>query len=273
VFWIGKLDDGSMTREELRRAFVASPEFTGRVNAIIAAGTAPGVTCSIPGVDTDINGTAIPSPTGPVGATMCEFPGMPYGPGSGPGPCGSYQVPIGNCSSGMTGANAITKVWQYNLEDYQQGSPRLGNSIRAAIPRDAAMIFRFKTGPASAMGPLPAPTTDPNLLRIFNLGYSEQTNRGPSAPRFVTISESRCDFDYAKTLASGTQNGCYVTMTGDSQVLGHVRAAGTSTFPFCQLKPDTIYYVNIRYEDASTVDRRGTLSCPSGTCGAAIKFD
>ncbi len=153
LFWVGQITDGTQTREQVRQAFVASPEFSARVNAVIAAGTFPGITCQQPGVDLDINGVAIPSPTGPAGATMCDlnpltFQTGPY-PGGGPGPCGSHQINVGTCSSGMTGVNAINKAYQYNLEDMLPGSPRLGNSMRLAIPRDAAMVFRFKTGPAS----------------------------------------------------------------------------------------------------------------------------
>lgn len=38
LYWINELQTGARTREEVRRAFVASPEFTGRVNAILAQG-------------------------------------------------------------------------------------------------------------------------------------------------------------------------------------------------------------------------------------------
>jgi hypothetical protein len=37
-FWIARLSSAAMTREQVRRAFVASPEFQGRVQAVIAAG-------------------------------------------------------------------------------------------------------------------------------------------------------------------------------------------------------------------------------------------
>ena len=37
-FWIGQLDAGAMTRDEVRRNFMASPEFNARVQAIVAAG-------------------------------------------------------------------------------------------------------------------------------------------------------------------------------------------------------------------------------------------
>ena len=40
-FWIGQLASGAMTREELRRTFIGSPEFQGRVQAIIAQGCLP----------------------------------------------------------------------------------------------------------------------------------------------------------------------------------------------------------------------------------------
>ena len=36
--WAGKVDDGSMSLEEVRRAFIASPEFQLRINLICAAG-------------------------------------------------------------------------------------------------------------------------------------------------------------------------------------------------------------------------------------------
>ena len=39
-FWIGQLDAGA-TRSAIRQQFIASPEFTNRVNAIIAEGCAP----------------------------------------------------------------------------------------------------------------------------------------------------------------------------------------------------------------------------------------
>jgi hypothetical protein len=39
-FWVDQLDRGLTTRDAVRRAFIASPEFTNRVNAIVAAGCA-----------------------------------------------------------------------------------------------------------------------------------------------------------------------------------------------------------------------------------------
>ena len=43
-FWIRQLEAGATTRDAVRRAFIASPEFNARVNAILAAGCVPGIT-------------------------------------------------------------------------------------------------------------------------------------------------------------------------------------------------------------------------------------
>jgi hypothetical protein len=278
LFWIDQIASGKLTREQVRKAFVASPEFTARVNAVIAAGTAPGYTCNAPGVDYDINNTPIPSPTAAAGSVMCDRNPVtgasgPY-PGAGPGPCGSYEIPLGTCSSGMTGANAITRAYQYNLEDMQTGSLRLGNSIRLGIPRDAAMVFRFRTGPASAFPEFNAPP----FYRFLTIINDELPSRGPPMPHFGTVTEARCDFDYSKTLLAGTLNGCYVNLAASGSILTKIWPTGSAPtaaadFPFCPLKPDTTYYLNIRYEDASTLSSRGKLNCPEGTCGATVVFN
>ncbi|MBZ0249528.1 MAG: DUF4214 domain-containing protein, partial [Burkholderiales bacterium] len=38
LFWINELSSGARTRENVRQAFVASPEFQARVAAVIAQG-------------------------------------------------------------------------------------------------------------------------------------------------------------------------------------------------------------------------------------------
>jgi hypothetical protein len=277
-FWINQINTNAQTKDQVRKAFIAAPEFAARVNAVIAAGVAPGVTCP-GGVDLDINGTPIPNPTGAPGAVMCDRDpvtgaAIPY-PGSGPGPCGSYRIPVGNCTTGLTGANAINSAYEYILENIQPGSLRLGNSIRLTVPRDAAMVFRFKTGPASAF---PEFSLAP-FYRNLTIGFDEQVSRGPAAPHFTTISESPCDFDYTKTLAGGSLNGCYVTQSSSGSMLAKIWPAASvpatpaADFPYCPLKPDTVYYLNIRYEDASTVSGKGVLSCPAAGCGAAIGFN
>ena len=264
LFWIAEIGSGRRTRDQVRSAFLASPEFSGRVAAMVAEG------CAIAGyvADYDLAGTLIPAPTGPAGASMCEYVGLPPSPGSGPGPCGAYPIAADTCSTGMTGDNAIKAAWLYALEDYYPGSPRIGNSIRFGLRRDNAMVFRFRTGDAGLF----------TLPRYVTMGYEEQVNRGPLAPRFVTLSERKCDFDYTKTMADGALNGCYKTMSGGDSMLGLITEAGgdpVASFPYCPLKPNTTYYLNIRYEDAATISNRGLISCPTGvnaydTCGQTI---
>jgi hypothetical protein len=37
-YWIGQLDSGAKSREQLRRDFLANPEFGARVNAVVGQG-------------------------------------------------------------------------------------------------------------------------------------------------------------------------------------------------------------------------------------------
>jgi uncharacterized protein YidB (DUF937 family) len=41
-FWIGQLDTSSLDRSQVRQAFVASPEFQGRVSRVVSEGCLPG---------------------------------------------------------------------------------------------------------------------------------------------------------------------------------------------------------------------------------------
>ncbi len=41
LFWLGRLDSGAISRDEMRRAFIASPEFGARVAAVAAEGCMP----------------------------------------------------------------------------------------------------------------------------------------------------------------------------------------------------------------------------------------
>jgi hypothetical protein len=235
------------------------------------------------GTEYGVNGAVIPIPTAAPGSAMCESYGNPGSPGGGGGPCGAYEIPVGNCSSGLNGSNAITKAWLFGLEDYTPTSPRNGNSIRAGWPRDQAMVYRFKTGTDAAFAADFAATG----VRWLTIGYADQTNRGASAAAFVTISEQKCDFDYSKTLAvaGANANGCYKNMGSNDSILGKVYPTGTTApanaYPYCTLKPDTVYYLNMRFEDVTTVNAQGKLSCPIGggpvsgasNCGFAMTFN
>lgn len=191
----------------------------------------------------------------------------------------------------MTGENAIVRAWQYNLEDGLR--LRKGNSIRFSLERDHAMVFRFKTDPIGSYPTMPYP---------LQFAYDEHTANGPTAVPFITLSEKKCDFDYSKlltqSLSSGgsvvpdpiteSKNNCFqaqafsgallarVTETGSGALSGNI----TTNVPYCQLKPNTYYYLNVRFEQANNNPRsaqpsRGIISCPKGlnsknVCGIVI---
>jgi hypothetical protein len=142
------------------------------------------------------------------------------------------------------------------------------------------MVFRFKTGTDGEFASDFAAVG----VRYMTIGYSDQTNRGASAAAFVTISEQKCDFDYSKTASAGVYNGCYKAMDTNDALQGKVYPTGTAApanaYPYCTLKPDTVYYLNIRYENVSTVTTRGQISCPIGlgplgssNCGFAMTIN
>lgn len=213
--------------------------------------------------DQDVNGAVIPSPTAPAASTGCEQPGNPRMPGSGPGPCGAWAVPLGTCGDGMNAANAITTAWQYHWEDYPNGG-RVGNTMRVALDPHQVMVFKFKTG-APGTFTLPRPGT---------FAYEENTVRGPFVASFFAVSTRRCDFDYAQLDA---MNGCYRGEYTANSLLFEVRAEGAppAGFPFCTLRPDTEYYLSIRLERPLVAGDRGRTSCdlsglPATTCGFVL---
>jgi hypothetical protein len=222
----------------------------------------------------DIAGRAIPTSSPGYLGKICEYLGQPGMPGpNAQNPCGAYQMPIDSCSSGLTGANAINKAYMLPIEDYDPASGRLGNSIRLALTRDSAMSLRFKTKDASTY----------TLPRLLQVAVDEFGPNGANAPRFISISEKRCDFDYNKLDFVGGLNSttfCYKSDTSATILAaiannGYDPSLGVTT---CQLKPNTTYYFNMRYEFATKANR-GNLSCPNdagyynNSCGAVIGFN
>ena len=252
-WWASQVDSGAKTLDQVRQAFMDSDEAKKPVV------TPPPV---VGDVNLDIYGRVIPAPTGPAGASMGEQPGNPVFPGSGAGPCGSYEIPLGTCSVGMTGANSITRAWMYILEDIMPGSPRLGNSCRIALPFNNAFVFRFKTGPALAYPMFPYPVS---------IAIDENTARGPFVPHFVSLSETRGDFNYAQI----GRHQAYRAMSGSDSMLARVYDTNdvdpTTTFPFVPLKCNTVYYLNVRLENALAAP--GWLQLTSGTGGLVIGFN
>ena len=233
-YWTNRLDAAckvgrGKVREEIHTIvslFEGSQEFDNRVTAIVNSAPADPVIV-VPTADVDVRGNPVPAPSGPPGATMGEQPGQPPYPGMGGGPCGSYQVAGG---------------WLYILEDMLAG--RFGNSIRIAIPRDQAVAFRFFTGDFKD--------------RPLVIASEENTVRGPLAARFVTLSEKRFDFDYAK---QGNHPG-YVLMHGGGAIQAVFDPSSTWAGRM-SLKPNTHYYLNIKCDDPNLA---------SATMGTTIGF-
>ncbi len=216
--------------------------------------------------DRDVYGNIIPSPTGPKEMLGCEYVGAPRTPGSGPGPCGSYQVPIGTFSSGMTGENAITKVWQYNLE-YNLGAI---NSLRFGMEPSHGITFRFTT-----------PTDDSAPEDFFphygSVSVLEHVSRGVAPAVHVTLSEQRGYFNYA-LLGGATYNGCHTTSNATAGFINYkLRKEGDAPENQyeCTLRPGKTYYINIRFERADEYGR-GNIQCNPTTlptCGVVFQVN
>jgi hypothetical protein len=96
LFWIGQLSNGVLTRDQVRQYFMNSPEFTGRVSALIADGCVSG-TCGVtlaPSSDpafTYHGGNSAFGVTTDPGCTWTVSTGIPWlhvlsgTPGNGPG--------------------------------------------------------------------------------------------------------------------------------------------------------------------------------------------
>jgi hypothetical protein len=216
--------------------------------------------------DRDINGVLIPDPTGsPTAEGPCEPLGSPRYPGSGTGPCGSYQVfvaPSGsaiNCNAGMNASSTITTAWQYNL-DYLFGA---GNAMFVSLNPREVISFRFKTPSESAA---PAGWFPHN----GNANSAESAGAwGAPGGLYISVSEKRCDFNAAAfNFTGGTYNACHKTnSTPTVGVAFKIRAANdpfSSQFE-CTLRPDKYYYVNMRWEYA--IQNPGSTGCDPSSAG------
>lgn len=157
--------------------------------------------------DIDINGAPIPAtPTAAIGsfADICEYPGRPPRPGvGGHVSCGSFKIPVigsdYNYSAFRSGGDALAAAYLFVLPDYRPGSTLLNKSIRFHMAGDAAVVFKFRTGPPG----------DYLTPREGVIGYDKMSNRGPlSDGATLVLSEKKCNFDVPKL---GT-TPCYSTV-------------------------------------------------------------
>lgn len=235
--------------------------------------------------DRDARGTPLPQslPIGTyLGVMGCEFLGGTPAPGFGGSvPCGSYEVPVGQCNAGMRNVtmngvlNTITRASLFVHEAYRVGNTYVGgNDIRYGQHQTQAFIMKFHTGGAGdfpVVGGLP-----PGALGTIVFNFVNQPNRGEVATRFGVLSTRPCDFDYARLDA---QDPCFqrLGIAGGGSLLAHVVPPGVSPGPgHCALRPDTTYYLSTRWEDPLPATR-GLISCrpqagsPTGQhCGTSL---
>lgn len=239
----------------------------------------------LPTGDRDVRGAPLPDflPIGTyAGITACEVIGGTPAPGfGGNAPCGSYEVPVGQCTAGMRGTvtngvrNQVLRALLFVHEEHRVGNTYLlGNDMRYAQQQNDAFIMKFHTGGAGdfpVVGGLPA-----GALGAISFAFTGQPNRGQVAVRFASISQRPCDFDYQRLDA---QDPCVqrLAIAGGGSLNVHVVPPGVSAGPgFCALRPNTTYYLSTRWEDPLGA-ARGLISCtpqagsPTGLqCGTSL---
>ena len=188
-------------------------------------------------------------------------------PGGNVGPCGASPVPVGTCGTGI-GGGGVTNAWELEMVDASGAltyMPFRFHSVHMTMAKGHAMSWKFHTPPAS------------QIPSIIVGGFAQTTTTiGAEAPTFMSVSTSRCDFDYSKV---NTVNACYRSLGGiGNGVDTRLSPAGTPPDAlYCDLQPDTTYYLNYRWELAAAGPSRGVEACsaPNGVytqCGMAIDF-
>jgi hypothetical protein len=217
------------------------------------------------------------------GAEHCESwgPGGLGTPSPGAGgapPCGSYTIPLGaqlthphygRCNDGMRNdvtnyggtvgrvTNAVLGVKMFVEEDLKLGSTHfLGNTLTYSHHANDAFIIKFRTGGAGEYTVPPGAT--PGTIGALQFAFAEHTSQGPPAPRFAVLTTSPCDFNYARLGV----DPCYRALGAFDALSAEILPTGTSTTGKCTLRPNTTYYLSMRWEDPS---QRGYVSCRPGT--------
>jgi Domain of unknown function (DUF4214) len=174
----------------------------------------------------------------------------------GNGPCLAWQV-----AKPATCPTDVRTVWQYNTNLPQQFvangetvdyGPTKGFAMRA----NEVILFRFRT---------------PAVTGLIGGVSALDDAEGNESHKFVSLSETPCDFSTSRVL---TGDACYNAEAGN---LGAGIAFTVSNSPVagrCQLRPNTVYYLNVRAENPRTAP--GVDDCaskPLGTCGYILNFN
>lgn len=163
----------------------------------------------------------------------------------------AYAAELQSCSASNSqlGTNAgIVRRWQHNI-DFGDHQVNQGIDYVAMAPRES-LTYMFT-----------APTTQ-GVQRI-------QFQRDTSAtwvPVMMSLSQTPCDFDQTK-LTPANRNYCYVA---DNNIY-YQMTNGSTTAPYCALRPGTKYYLNIRFLRTADLNNDPCSLTPSQRCGGVLQ--
>jgi hypothetical protein len=173
-------------------------------------------------------------------------------------PCRGYEIlKPAACPSG------IVRAWQYSARLPAIDMDALGNILNYG----AAKLIRIRPNESLSLSfKTPATFTASGQQAGISL---DNTSIGAETQKFVTVSESPCDYDLTKIAAN---DSCAKT---GSQAYVALQLGGNARAGYCQLKPNTVYYINLRSEDANeslmTGNRQNACQNPGagavGACG------
>lgn len=218
-----------------------APVAVGSVVVTTGAGTALSaftVTATAPGDDVAIDGTTLPNPS------KHAFKNPPFHGGlNGAGSeVNAYAMSPARCLT----TPALTRSWQHNIDLMDYKSKNAFDFF--VMQAGESLSYKFTT-----------PTTDNGGGFVYNDAANAVVR-----PTFISISTSPCDFDASKINVSA----CYQTGINGNSVGWHNGSADYAGY--CRLTKGTVYYMNIRFQDA----RPGlppSDSCVSGNCGGLIQ--
>jgi len=141
--------------------------------------------------------------------------------------------------------------WQHNLDLHDYKSKNAYDFF--IMNAGESLSYKFTT-----------PTIDTSGGFVYNDSATAVVR-----PTFMSISTAPCDFQTAKI----GNNACYQTGL-NGNVINWANIAGTVPAAYCKVTKGTVYYINLRFQDARPVSQGGsptTDSCVSGGCGGLFQ--
>lgn len=186
---------------------------------------------------------------------------------SGPGPCFSYPINALRPATFPTGVQLFQHNWampnQIGSGGVLPDNQDWGSLRQFFMERGQAVAFRVTTPAEGVLNPRVDDFGGGIIITTYRqLAIDEFSTTGVS--RFFSISETPGDFDRGKWQAG---DPCFGTGTkGDIQ--WHI-TNGSVPAGVCKLKPNTVYYINVRNENAAAPSRTDTCG---NVCGVVVKL-